>query len=299
MRRNQFVRITLLTVLGLFFVARISQAREVKGITKSFCRHLVASAVATDGSAVTDPVTIVKQVRLASGKIFYIGRYSLEVPEGQKVMMVFQKVRANGTLKPKTVARFAADNAGLSETTQFTVTAQMIGGSLAIDLGKINVRHRIATSQLNPLEDVDNDDDGISDLDDNDDDNDGIEDNQDEDEDGDGVIDQDENMDTDDDGAPNVVDADDDNDGIADNQDEDEDGDGIIDSNGDEDSDGDSIADADDPDDDNDGIEDNQDEDEDGDGIPDVLENSQVRLLKMDEHQIVFTMGGSVYTATV
>jgi len=213
MRRNQFVRIILLTVLGLFFVASINQAREVKGITKSFCRHLVASAVATDGSAVTDPVTIVKQVRLASGKIFYIGRYSLEVPEGQKVMMVFQKVRANGTLKPKTVARFAADNAGLSETTQFTVTAQMIGGSLAIDLGKINVRHRIATSQLNPLEDVDNDDDGISDLDDNDDDNDGIEDNQDEDEDGDGVIDQDENMDTDDDGAPNVVDADDDNDG--------------------------------------------------------------------------------------
>lgn len=299
MRRNRFIKIALLVLMSVFLVAGVSQAREVKGKTKSFCRHLVASAVATDGSAVTDQVTVVKQVRLASGEILYIGRYSLEVPEGQKIMMVFQKVRANGTLRPKTVAQFATDDTGLSETTQFTVTAPLIGGSLAIDLGKIKVRGRVATTQLNPLEDVDNDDDSISDLDDNDDDNDAIEDNQDEDEDGDGIVDQDEDMDTDDDGTPNVVDADDDDDGIADNQDEDEDGDGILDLNGDEDSDGDSIADADDPDDDNDGIEDSQDEDEDGDGIPDILENSQVRLLKMDEHQIVFAMAGWVYTVTV
>ena len=299
MRRNQFVKIALLALMIVLLVAGISEAREVKGKTKSLWRHLAASAVATDGSAVTEPVTVVKQVHLASGKILYIGRYSLEVPEGQKVMMVFQKVRANGTFKPKTVAQFATDGTGLSETTQFTVTAPLIAGSLAIDLGRIKVRGRVATPQLNPLEDVDNDNDGISDLDDNDDDNDAIEDNQDEDEDGDGVVDQGEDMDTDDDDIPNVVDADDDNDGIADNQDEDEDGDGIIDSNGDEDSDGDSIADVDDADDDNDGIEDNQDEDEDGDGILDVLENGQARLLKMDEHQIVFAMGGSVYTATV
>jgi hypothetical protein len=299
MRRSQFIKSALLAMISVLLVAGISQAREVKGKTKSFCRHLVASAVATDGSAVSGPVTVVKRVQLASGKILYVGKYSLDVPEGRKVMMVFQKVRANGTLKPKTVAEFATDDTGLLDTTQFTVTAPLIGGSLAIDLGRIKVRGRLATPQLNPLEDVDNDNDGISDLDDNDDDNDAIEDNQDEDEDGDGVVDQGEDMDTDDDGIPNVVDADDDNDGIADNQDEDEDGDGIIDSNGDEDSDGDSIADADDPDDDNDGIEDNQDEDSDGDGILDVLENGQARLLKMDEHQIVFAKGGYVYTVTV
>jgi hypothetical protein len=298
MKRNSFITIAIV-LISLFFLASVSHAREIKGKTKSFSRQLVASAVATDGSAVTSPVTVLSSKRLPSGRLLFTGSYSLQVPEGEKVMMVFQKVRANGTLKPKTVAQFATDASGLTRTKQLTVTAALAGGSDAIDLGTIRVKDKFARSSINPLSEVDNDDDGISDLEDTDDDNDSIEDVQDEDEDGDGVVDQDEDMDTDDDGIPNVVDTDDDNDGIADNQDEDEDGDGIIDSNGDEDSDGDSIADADDPDDDNDGIEDNQDEDEDGDGIPDSLEDNQAHLLKMDEHQIVFAKGGYVYTVTV
>lgn len=209
MRGNRFIKIALLAMISVLLVAGISQAREVKGKTKSFCSHLVASAIATDGSATTSPVTVVRQVRLASGKIRYFGVYSLEVPEGQKVMMVFQKVMADGTLKPKTVAAFATDDTGLKSTKQFGVTPPLPGGLPAINLGMIKVMNTLAVPLLNPLTQVDNDNDGISDLDDNDDDNDGIADNQDEDEDGDGVIDQGEDEDTDDDGIPDVVDPDD------------------------------------------------------------------------------------------
>jgi len=49
--------------------AGISDAREVKGKTKSFSPNLVVSAVATDGSSVTVPVTVVRTVRLATGQI--------------------------------------------------------------------------------------------------------------------------------------------------------------------------------------------------------------------------------------
>ena len=48
--------------------AGISDAREVKGKTKSFSPNLVVSAVATDGSSVTVPVTVVRTVRLLQAK---------------------------------------------------------------------------------------------------------------------------------------------------------------------------------------------------------------------------------------
>ena len=79
-------------------------------------------------------MTVVKQVRLASGQILYVGSYSLEVPEGQKVMIVLQKVRANGTLKPKTVAQFATDDTGVKRTKQFRETASLPGAQAAINL---------------------------------------------------------------------------------------------------------------------------------------------------------------------
>jgi hypothetical protein len=272
MKGTGFLRVVLLMVLGVFLVTSIGEAREIKGKTKFSSRNLVVSAIATDGSATTVPVTFIRKRETDSGTVF-IGKYSLEVPDGQKVMIVFQKLRKRtGTLKPKTVARFAKDVSGLTRTTQLNVTQSPLGGSEAIDLGAIRVKRKFAKPKNNPLEDVDNDGDGTSDFDDEDDDNDGIEDNQDEDEDGNGEDDQGEDMDEDDDGKPDVVDPDDDDDGIRDKDDLDDDNDGIDDWDGDTDSDDDGVEDADDPDDDNDGIEDNQDMDQDGDGIPDQVE---------------------------
>lgn len=260
MRGYKFVKFAVLAIISVFIIATVGQAREIKGGTKSFDKHILAAAIDTDGSSVAVPVTVIKRV---NGK--YIGNYSLEVPEGRRVMIVFQKVKANGTLKAKTVARFATDASGLSKTSQFTVTA----GLQAIDLGFITVNSILAKPKINPLSEVDNDDDGISDLDDNDDDNDDIEDSQDDDEDGNGILDQDDDMDIDDDNKPDVIDPDDDNDSLSDKVDLNANADGILDWDGNTDSDDDSILDADDPDDDNDGIIDSLDEDRDGDGVID------------------------------
>ncbi len=103
-----------------------------------------------------------------------------------------------------------------------------------------------------------------------DNDGDGINNHSDADSNGDGVIDN--GVDTDGDGVNDVNDPDDDNDGILDEADVDVNGDGVAD-NG-VDSDGDGINDASDPDDDNDGLLDVKDHnrtnpDVDGDGIKD------------------------------
>lgn len=283
MKANQFAKIAVLVMIGVLFIATAGQARVIKGRTLSYNKKMVATAIATDGSSVSAPVKVVSQVTIHAGLIRYTGRYRLVVPDGQRVMLIFQKVTANGRLIPKTVARFKRTASGLGKTSQFTVPASQAAANIGqvaatavtepINLGIITLDNTFAIPRFNPLSQVDNDTDGISDLNDNDDDDDGIVDRLDDDDDGNGTIDQNEDMDTDNDNRPNMVDSDDDNDGLTDKADLDDDDDSISDWDGDTDSDSDSIQDADDPDDDNDGIEDSQDEDLDGDGITDLDEN--------------------------
>src|SRR4030066_1946015 len=163
MKRSSCITIAIAVVISVFLFANLSHAREIKGKTKSFSRHLVASAVATDGSAVTGPVTVLRSKQEPPGRLLYIGSYSLQVPEGQKVMMVYQKERANGKLKPMTVAQFATDSSGLTRTKQLTVTAALAGGSTAIDLGGIRVKGKLAPPSLNPLTEGDNTNDDTTD----------------------------------------------------------------------------------------------------------------------------------------
>jgi len=160
-------------------------------------------------------------------------------------MMLFQKVRADGSLKPKSVLRFRANSGVKDKTKQFTVAA----GTTDIKLGMAMLFSKVVKPAFNPLQMVDNDSDGVSDFDDTDDDDDGISDDLDDDDDGDLVLDDDEDLDTDDDGLPDSVDSDDDDDGTDDHDDDDE------------------IDDQDD-----DGISDSVDPDDDNDGIPDTLE---------------------------
>ncbi len=272
MRIYRFLVLAAVALLVVALVAAGAEARQITGRTKSYCQNLVATAVGTDGSCIKAPVNVNRVVQTPAGPK-YIGSYSLEVPEGQEVAVVFNKLKANGSLKPKTEAQFATDATGARKTCRLNVTAPLAGGAAAINLGVTKVMgSRVATASLNPLEDVDEDGDGLSDFDDPDDDNDAVADDQDADSDGDGVADADEDLDADDDGLPNIVDPDDDNDGVPDRQDLDADGDGALDWDGDSDHDGDGVPDAIDPDMDNDGLANAQDNDEDGDGIPDIYE---------------------------
>jgi hypothetical protein len=92
----------------------------------------------------------------------YMGRYSLEVPEGQKVRIVFSQGRSDGTLQPITVVKFARDTSGFNEALQFRVTRQVPGRGRHMNLGNINVGEPFATpAGGNPLADVDSDGDGI------------------------------------------------------------------------------------------------------------------------------------------
>merc|ERR1719348_1897324 len=139
------------------------------------------------------------------------------------------------------------------------------------------------------IDKIDNDDDndGVPDDIDNDDDNDGIKDAKDPDDDNDGILDEDDNLDDEDfdgDGMENDEDPDDDNDGIPDEMEVDADDDGIPDVidpdddndgdvDDDDDFDNDGIPDEEDEDDDNDGIDDDEDNDDDNDGIEDDVDD--------------------------
>lgn len=259
---------TLLVVATAVAIGQVSQnaeARTIKGSTVSKYRKLQVSAVDIDGSSVSEPVKVVSQFNGSNGTV-YRGRYKLDVPDGAKVTIVFSQIRAGGLLRAKTVADFSDGHGGTS--TQIPVTPPLADGSNAISLGRTVVGSPLSSCSLDPLDDVDSDDDGLSDLDDADDDNDSINDVDDADDDGDGYDDLDEDMDGDDDGSPDMVDPDDDNDGLNDDVDADDDNDEILDID-EPDVDDDGICDDDDVDDDNDGLSDDEDQDDDGDGVDD------------------------------
>jgi hypothetical protein len=269
--KRRFLVFCVFALLCALLAANAGEARQIKGKTKAFDKNLLACAIATDGSAITAQVTMERRVRVQTpeGEDFaFIGSFSLDVPEGQKVMVAFLKLRSDTRLVPKTVLAFATDATGLTKVMQLGVTAAVT----PIDLGRIRVGRKLAAPEFNPLEAVDNDADGASDFADDDDDNDSLADGADTDADGNGTLDLAEDLNADDDRRPDVVDADDDNDGVGDRGEADDDGDGTPDWDGDTDADDDSIEDVDDPDDDNDGIEDAQDNDQDGDTIPDMYE---------------------------
>jgi hypothetical protein len=263
MKGYTFAVIAAAVALGL--VSQSAEARIIKGSTVSKYHNLQVSAVDIDGSCVSERVRVVSQFEGPDGTV-YRGRYSLDVPEGAKVSIVFSRVRAGGLLRAKTVANFSDGNGGMS--TQIPVTPPLADGSNAISLGRTEVGEPLSTCSRDPLDDVDSDDDSVNDLDDVDDDNDSINDVDDLDDDGDGYDDLDEDMDADDDGSPDMVDADDDNDGFDDSVDADDDNDEILDVD-EPDADDDGISDADDADDDNDGLSDDVDDDDDGDGVND------------------------------
>jgi hypothetical protein len=214
-RMRRVLLAVALTPVCLGLLANASNAREITGSTKSTNEKLAVMAVATDGSKYTANVTVVRQKQKA-GKTVYFGTYDLDVPEGKKVMVQFNRVNADGSLTPLTTTRFYTSAAHSKQTWMFNVTAPLAGGGEAISFGQTKVGHTNAPPEVNPLLQVDEDGDGNDDYDDADDDNDGVDDEQDEDEDGDGVDDQDE-------------DFDEDGDGVSDDQDDDdqgEDGDG-------------------------------------------------------------------------
>jgi hypothetical protein len=206
--RRQFLAVPL-TAFSLIVLTGAGNAREVVGTTKSYLPRLAATALATDGSKYTAKVTVTGTQVTSTGKTLYTGTYDVAVPEGKKVLMVFQKLNADGSLTPKTVARFATSPSGLKQTFQFNVTQSPSHDSSPISLGFTKVGAKLAKPEVNPLSEVDDDGDGVCDLQDNDDDNDGISDDQDQDEDGDGVDDSSENQDQDGDGVPDVEDNDD------------------------------------------------------------------------------------------
>lgn len=244
MKRGRLVCTVLFLAIGIFFLADDGDARIIKGKIQSYFPDMVATALSPDGSAVTVPVNVTRVDELATGQKVYTGSYAMDVATSSKVMMLFQKVRADGSLKPKNVLRYRANAGEKSKTRQFIVTA----GATDIKLGMALLFSKLVKPAFNPLQMVDTDSDGTSDFDDTDDDDDGISDDVDDDADGDGDLDLDEDLDTDDDGSPDVVDSDDDDDGTDDHDDDDE-----ID-----DQDDDGISDSVDPDDDNDGIPDTQ-----------------------------------------
>lgn len=271
MKKRIFWGALLSGLLGVFLLVSASDARVIKGTTTATVQKLKVSAVSSKGAAVTVPVTNVRQKVTPAG-VRFIGNFSMNVVKGQKVMLVFSRVGASGTMKAQTVAKFAKDAAGTAKTSQFNVTAPVAGGPTDIAVGNVTVGPKTATPTVNPLTNVDSDGDGLSDLDDNDDDDDGIIDSHDTDSDGNNVADVKEDMDTDNDGLVNVVDNDDDNDGIVDGKDLDSNGDGKNDWDGNTDSDNDGVLDSADKDDDNDGVLDIADNDQNGNGIPDGQE---------------------------
>lgn len=80
----------------------------------------------------------------------------------------------------------------------FTSSVLTLTSGAAIDLGLISIAGQVATAEFNPLEEVDRDDDGVSDYEDSDDDNDEVEDNDEGDCDLDGIIDDDDASEDDD-----------------------------------------------------------------------------------------------------
>jgi hypothetical protein len=284
MKGKRILGIGLFALACVFFLTSVVGAREVTVVIKGDSKKLQLSAVRTDGSVVAE----VKRTR-DTGKVTKKGveirkqSFTLDIPAGEKVMLVISKVKGNYKtapdmirLKPKKVIAFWADEARSATVTQFVVTD--CSGNDPIDLGVVKTfkgklamaRHpKDPDDSYNALKQVDTDCDGENDFWDTDDDNDGINDDVDTDDDGNGIDDDLEDMDSENDGWPDIVDPDDDNDFTNDNDDCDDDDDGIPDWDGDTDSDDDGIDDDQDEDDDNDGIEDDQDEDQDGDGILD------------------------------
>ena len=186
------------------------------------------------------------------------GKFQLAVPVARTVL-----VFVDGNNNVIANLRFAGSGGGALQT---TIPAGAAGDTLS--LGAISIAGKTAASEVNPLSEIDCDDDGTADLDDADDDNDGTADASDSDDDGNSTADSAEDLDTDDDGDCDMADADDDNDGVADSSDSDDDGDGTEDAS-EHDGDHDGVDDSADADDDNDGAADADDSDDDGDGVSD------------------------------
>ncbi len=248
-------------------------------MTKKFPKLLFAALTLTGFVACTDsgtgertvtgtiPAALTGQVKsvravtvngLAINAQVVGGTFQLALPVARTVL-----VFVDGNNNVIANLRFAGSSGGALQT---AIPAGAAGDTLA--LGSIAIVGKTASSEVNPLSDIDSDADGSADLDDADDDNDGTADASDSDDDGNSTADSDEDLDGDDDGDCDMADDDDDNDGTADAADSDDDGNGIEDSS-EHDGDHDGVEDSADADDDNDGAADADDSDDDGDGVSD------------------------------
>ncbi|MEW5852636.1 MAG: hypothetical protein AB2A00_27880 [Myxococcota bacterium] len=199
------------------------------------------------------------------------GTFSLQLPRGARYVVSAESGgRLVATLK------YPANASGQRTALLPVAAAPTSGQALEdeTDLGQVTDEGTgEASTENNPLEQEDSDQDGTSDYADDDDDGDGQDDAEDEDDDNSGAADDDEDHDQDDDGDIDGLDEDDDGDGEMDVADADDDGDGLPDEEED-DADEDGEADAEDEDDDNDGIPDAEDPESDDDGVSDTPDDA-------------------------
>ena len=194
MRKSFFA--AAVATFSMVFLAGAADARQIVGSTQAYFAKGAVTALATDGSKYIAKVTVTNTQHLASGKTLYTGTYSLSVPNGKQVMLIFSKVSSVG-LTPKTVAHFTADHATTYKTWHFHVANAPAGGADVLSLGLTKVGGKLAVPESNPEDQVDEDGDGNSDFDDDQGENDDVADDQGDDQDGDGIpdsVDDDDNQ---------------------------------------------------------------------------------------------------------
>jgi hypothetical protein len=262
MKRNRIGAIAFLSLVSIFLFATVTMAIEVTVLVKTGDDKLQLSAVRPDGSVVAETKRMKDTGKTTKdGTEIRKQRFTLDIPAGEKVMLVISKARGKYKtepemirLTPKRVIAFWADATRTIKATSFTIPDCQIFDP--IDLGLVKAfRGKLAMSKdpednFNPLKQVDNDCDGTPDFSDPD---------------YAYVPEPAWNSDTDD--WPDIVDPDDNNDNQMDADDLDDNNDGILDVDQ-PDSDGDGVYNNVDPDDDNDGVADDSDIDQDGDGVP-------------------------------
>lgn len=226
-----------------------AETRTVSGTVSGDLTN-IASVVGTEAIAGIETTSTFASAKLKEGRMAAAdgSSYELKLEAGKSYTVSFQD-SAGDTV--------AVMEWNASSTRSDTTTVINLDAGANVDLGLTTFQAgtdstavTLVSSQNNPLEETDADDDGLSDFEDEDDDNDGEDDDIDEDDDGDGKPDDEEESDHDGDG---VSDKDDD-----DSEDSDNDNDGEDDDT--------------DTDDDNDGLEDDEDDDDDGDGVSDADE---------------------------
>lgn len=229
----------LCTLLSLVAIAAVGCSSEsTEGPTAQGSRALTGRIQPAAGVNVTEVAALVSHAGAPTdvyrAPVDAQGVFRLELPKGERyVLQLMSGETAVGNI------RFASSSAGA--LTSILPMASVPGGAGAtpqaedvsepdVELGDVSSAGGSDYDSANePLDQVDSDDDSVSDFDDDDDDDDGEADDEDEDDDGDGVDDSDEDFDNDDDGASDDVDDDDDDDGLTDDVDTDDDGDGVDD----------------------------------------------------------------------